>query len=85
MLDDKSMQFIEEIYEARMTRNAYGQMELSYTDCCERLYLSVLILALLISIFIYMTLSTQLFDRFLIQTLLIFFYFMQFSNGFNRP
>ena len=47
MLDDKSMQFIEEIYEARMTRNAYGQMELSYTDCCERLYLSVLILALL--------------------------------------
>ena len=41
------MEFITEIYEARMTRNAEDQKILTYTDCCERTYLSLLILLLL--------------------------------------
>ena len=41
------MDFIQEIHEARMTRNASNQRVLTYTDCCERLYLSVLIVDLL--------------------------------------
>ena len=41
------MQFIEEIHEARMTRNANNQRVLTYTDCCERLYLSLLVVDLL--------------------------------------
>ena len=41
------MQFIEEIHEARMTRDASNARVLTYTDCCERLYLSLLIVELL--------------------------------------
>ena len=41
------MQFLQELHEARMTRNANNQRVLTYTDCCERLYLSVLIIDLL--------------------------------------
>ncbi len=41
------MDFIKEIHEARMTRNSSDQRSLTYTDCCERLYLSLLILELL--------------------------------------
>ena len=41
------MEFMQEIYEARMTRNSSNQRVLTYTDCCERLYLSVVILDLL--------------------------------------
>lgn len=41
------MEFITDIYEARMTRNAEDQKILTYTDCCERTYLSLLILLLL--------------------------------------
>lgn len=41
------MEFIESLYEARMTRNSQDQKVLTYTDCCERLYLSLLILELL--------------------------------------
>ena len=41
------MDFIKDIHEARMTRNADNQRVLSYTDCCERLYLTMLVLQLL--------------------------------------
>ena len=41
------MDFIKELHEARMTRNANNQRVLTYTDCCERLYLSLLVLELL--------------------------------------
>jgi len=41
------MDFIKDIHEARMTRNANNQRVLTYTDCCERLYLSMLVLELL--------------------------------------
>lgn len=41
------LKFLDEIYEARMTRNSTDQKKLSYTDCGERLYLSLLILELL--------------------------------------
>lgn len=41
------MEFIESLYEARMTRNSQDQKVLTYTDCCERLYLSLLIVELL--------------------------------------
>ena len=41
------LKFLDEIYEARMTRNSTDQKKLSYTDCGERLYLSPLILELL--------------------------------------
>ena len=41
------MEFITEIYEARMTRNAEDQKILTYTDCCERTYPTLLVLLLL--------------------------------------
>lgn len=41
------MDFIQEIHEARLTRNDQNIRVLTYTDCCERLYLSLLILELL--------------------------------------
>jgi hypothetical protein len=41
------MEFLQELHEARMTRNANNQKVLTYTDCCERLYLSVLVIDLL--------------------------------------
>lgn len=36
--------FIKDMHEARMTRSTGTLKNLTYTDCCERLYLSVLIL-----------------------------------------
>ena len=38
------MEFIKDMHEARMTRSTGTLKSLTYTDCCERLYLSVLIL-----------------------------------------
>lgn len=38
------MNFINEIYEARMTRDLSGLRNLTYTDCCERLYITLLVL-----------------------------------------
>lgn len=41
------MEFIRNLEEARLTRNLSNVKSLTYTDCCERAYLSVLILELL--------------------------------------
>lgn len=41
------MDFLKDLYEARMTRNSNNVKVLTYTDCCERLYLSLLVLELL--------------------------------------
>ena len=41
------MNFIHSLYEARMTRDTRDQKVLTYTDCCERTYLSLLVLELL--------------------------------------
>ena len=41
------MDFLTELHEARMTRDSGNQRVLSYTDCCERLYLTMLVLELL--------------------------------------
>lgn len=41
------MEFIKEIHEARMTRDSSNARVLTYTDCCERLYLTVLTMELL--------------------------------------
>jgi len=41
------MEFIKELAEARMTRDPQNQRVMSYSDCCERLYLSLLILELM--------------------------------------
>ena len=41
------MDLIQEIHEARMTRDGNNLRVLTYTDCCERLYLSLLIVDLL--------------------------------------
>ena len=41
------MEFIQDLYEARLTRNDQNVRVLTYTDCCERLYLSLLILEVL--------------------------------------
>ena len=41
------LEFLNELHEARMTRNSFDQAKLTYTDCCERLYLSMLSLELL--------------------------------------
>jgi len=39
--------FLKDLHEARMTRNSNNVKVLTYTDCCERLYLSLLVLELL--------------------------------------
>jgi len=41
------MQFLQELEEARMTRNDQNMKVLTYKDCCERLYLHLLVLDLL--------------------------------------
>ena len=41
------MEFLQDLYEARLTRNDQNIRVLTYTDCCERLYLSLLILEVL--------------------------------------
>ena len=41
------MDFIKELEEARLTRNASNVKSLTYSDCCERAYLTLLILELL--------------------------------------
>ena len=41
------MDFINSLYEARMTRDTRDQKVLTYTDCCERTYLSLLVIELL--------------------------------------
>lgn len=41
------MDFIRDLHEARMTRNSSNHRILTYTDCCERLYLSMLVLEVL--------------------------------------
>ena len=41
------MDFIQELHEARLTRNTSGLKALTYTDCCERAYLTLLVLELL--------------------------------------
>ena len=41
------MEFIKDIHEARMTRGADNQRVLTYSDCVERLYLTVLVLELM--------------------------------------
>jgi hypothetical protein len=40
------MDFIKGLHEARMTRDANNQRQLTYTDVCERLYISLCILDL---------------------------------------
>lgn len=41
------MEFIKDLHEARMTRAGGSLKSLSYTDCCERSYLTILILEIL--------------------------------------
>jgi hypothetical protein len=36
------LDFIKDLHEARMTRDMSGAKKLTYTDCCERLYLTLL-------------------------------------------
>ena len=41
------MEFIKELHEARLTRQGGALKTLTYTDCCERAYLTMLILEVL--------------------------------------
>jgi|TARA_R110000803_G_scaffold94918_1_gene162678 hypothetical protein len=41
------MDFIKELHEARLTRGSGALKSLTYTDCCERAYLTMLILEVL--------------------------------------
>ena len=41
------MEFLKELSEARMTRDKQNQRVLTYADCCERMYLSLLALELM--------------------------------------
>jgi hypothetical protein len=44
---EATMDFVSSLFEARMTRDSNDQKVLTYTDCSERLYLTLLILQLL--------------------------------------
>lgn len=41
------MDFVKDLHEARMTRNSQNQKVLTYNDCCERMYLIMLVLEVL--------------------------------------
>ena len=41
------MEFVKELHEARLTRGNNALKQLTFTDCCERLFLTMLILELL--------------------------------------
>ena len=41
------MDFIRDLHEARMLRNSNNVRYLTYSDCCERLYLSLLVLSVM--------------------------------------
>lgn len=41
------MEFIKDIHEARMTRDERNTRVLTYTDCCERMYLTLLCLEIM--------------------------------------
>lgn len=41
------MDFIKDLHEARMTKDTSGARKLTYTDCCERMYLVLLVLDLM--------------------------------------
>ena len=45
--EPQAFSFLKELSEARMTRNESNTKVLTYTDCCERAYLSMLILQLM--------------------------------------
>ena len=38
------MDFIKDIHEARMTRNSSDQRDLTYSDCCEKMFLMLCII-----------------------------------------
>ena len=42
--EQKPFSFIKDMQEARLTRGQDSNRILTYTDCCERLYLSILML-----------------------------------------
>ena len=44
---DTSLDFLSSLFEARMTRDSQDHKVLTYTDCAERLYITLLILQLL--------------------------------------
>lgn len=46
-VESSNFSFLNDLHEARMTRNESDARVLTYTDCCERLYLSVLVLELM--------------------------------------
>jgi len=46
-LSDEPFAFLKELHEARMTRNDQDAKVLTYTDCCERTFLILLIMELL--------------------------------------
>lgn len=41
------LSFIREIHESRFTRNSQNVARLSFTDCCERIYLTILVLEMM--------------------------------------
>lgn len=45
--EEGKFSFLNDLYEARMTRNSSDQAKMTYTDCCEKLYLTLLSLELL--------------------------------------
>jgi len=45
--EEESFSFLKDIHEARLTRNENNIAKLTYTDCCERVYLSLLIIELM--------------------------------------
>lgn len=42
-----SFSFLKDLHEARMTRDSNNAVKFTYTDCCERVYLSLLCLELM--------------------------------------
>jgi hypothetical protein len=42
--EDKPFSFLQDIFESRMTKDDGSSQKLTYSDCCERLYLMLLVL-----------------------------------------
>lgn len=86
------MDFIKEIHEARMVRTSGDQKELTYTDCCERLFIMLCMLEVMrydkdntsfVKGYLYKTLDNNQYNRFKFNKTDLY-NFIYFVNGDNE-
>jgi hypothetical protein len=86
------MDFIKEIHEARMVRTSGDQKELTYTDCCERLFIMTCMIEVMrydadnenfMKSYLYKTLDNNQYSRFKFDKTDLY-NFIYFANGDSK-